>query len=150
MARSNEFVDHRVGVQVEIPIGNEAARSRLRGAMLQRLQTLATREQRELLIRQEVLNAIDQLEANWQRILAARQRVNAEARVLEVEIRQFEQGLRTSTEVLEAQTRLANAKLSEISAVSDYEIAQVDIAFATGTVLGTSRVEWEPAPAPKP
>jgi outer membrane protein TolC len=150
MARGNDFVDHRVGLQVEIPIGNEAARSRLRSSMLQRLQTLATREQRELLIRQEVLNAIDQLEANWQRILAARQRVLAEARVLEVENRQFDQGLRTSTEVLEAQTRLANAKLSEISAVSDYEIAQVDIAFATGTVLGASRVTWEPAPTPRP
>jgi len=150
MARGNDFVDHRIGVQVEVPIGNEVARSRLRTAMLQRLQTLATREQRELQIRQEVLNAIDQLEANWQRILAARQRVMAEARVLEVEIRQFEQGLRTSTEVLEAQTRLANAKLSEISAVTDYEIAQVDIAFATGTVLGASRVTWEPAPTPKP
>ena len=150
MTRSNEFVDHRFGLQVEIPIGNQQARSRLRAALLQRLQTLATREQRELQIRQEVLNAIDQLEANWQRILAARQRVLAEARVLEVEIRQFEQGLRTSTEVLEAQTRLANAKLSEISAVSDYEIAQVDIAFATGTVLGASRVTWDPAPAPRP
>jgi outer membrane protein TolC len=150
MTRSNEFVDHRFGLQVEIPIGNEQARSRLRSALLQRLQSLATREQRELQIRQEVLNAIDQLEANWQRILAARQRVLAEARVLEVEIRQFEQGLRTSTEVLEAQTRLANAKLSEISAVSDYEIAQVDIAFATGTVLGASRVTWDPATAPKP
>jgi outer membrane protein TolC len=150
VARSNDFADHRVGLQVEIPIGNEAARSRLRSAMLRRLQTLATREQRELQIRQEVLNAIDQLEANWQRILAARQRVLAQARVVQVEIRQFEQGLRTSTEVLQAQTDLANAKLSEIASVADYEIAQVDIAFATGTVLGQSRVTWEAAPTPKP
>ena len=66
------------------------------------------------------------------------------------EIRQFEQGLRTSTEVLQAQTDLANAKLSEIASVADYEIAQVDIAFATGTVLGQSRVTWEAAPTPKP
>ena len=150
MARENNFADHRVGLQVAVPIGNQAARSNLRAAMLQRLQTLATREQRELLIRQEVLNAIDQLEANWQRILAARQRVVAAARVLEVEIQSFNQGVRTSTEVLQAQTDLANAKLSEISAVSDYEISQVDIAFATGTVLGQSRVTWQPAPAPKP
>jgi outer membrane protein TolC len=145
MVRDNRFADHQLGVQIEVPIGNDAARSRLRRAMLARLQTLATREQRELQIRQEVLAAVDQLEANWQRILAARQRVIAQARVLEVEIRQFDQGLRTSTEVLEAQTRLANAKLSEISAVSEYEIAQVDIAFATGTVLGASGVSWEPA-----
>ena len=146
----SNFVDHRLGVGLEIPIGNAGARSRLWQSMLSRMQTLATVEQRELAIRQEVLNAVDQLEANWQRILAARQRVIAQARVLDVEIRQFEQGLRTTTEVLEAQTRLANAKLSEISAVSDYQIAQVDIAFATGTVLGQSRVAWEPAAEPKP
>ncbi len=146
--RESDFVDHRLGVQLEVPIGNAGSRSRVRQSMLARLQTLATVEQRELTIRQEVLNAIDQLEANWQRILAARQRVIAESRVLEVEIRQFEQGSRTSTEVLEAQTRLANAKLSEISAVSDYQIAQVDIAFATGTVLGASRVLLEPARLP--
>ncbi|HEV2295449.1 MAG TPA: TolC family protein [Tepidisphaeraceae bacterium] len=147
--RDSDFVDHRLGVSVDVPIGNAAARSRLRQSMLARMQTLATVEQRELAIRQEVLNAIDQLEATWQRILAARQRVIAESRVLEAEIRQFEQGLRTSTEVLEAQTRLANARLSEISAVTEYQIAQVDIAFATGTVLGASRVLWEPALLPR-
>ncbi len=144
----SNFVDHRLGLQLEVPIGNAGPRSRLRQTMIARMQTLATVEQRELTVRQEVLNAIDQLEVNWQRILAARQRVVAESRVLEVEIRQFEQGLRTSTEVLEAQTRLANARLSEISAVTEYQIAQVDIAFATGTVLGASRVRWEPARLP--
>jgi outer membrane protein TolC len=141
----SDFVDHRLGVNVEVPIGNAAARSRLRESMLARMQTLATVELRELAIRQEVLNAIDQLEANWQRILAARQRVIAQSRVLDLEIHQFEQGLRTSTEVLDAQTQLANAKLSEIAAVADYQIAQVDIAFATGTVLGASHIRWQPA-----
>jgi outer membrane protein TolC len=81
----SDFVDHRFGVNVEVPIGNAGAKSRLRESMLARMQTLASVELRELAIRQEVLNAIDQLEANWQRILAARQRVVAQARVLEVE-----------------------------------------------------------------
>ncbi len=150
MVGDRNFADHRVGLSVEVPIGNEAARSHLRSALLQRLQSLATREQRELQIRQEVLNAVDQLEADWQRILAARQRVIAAARATEAEIRQFEQGLRTSTDVLIAQANLANAKLSEISAVGDYQIAQVDIAFATGSILGASHITWDPPPAPKP
>jgi len=149
MVRNSDFQDHNIGIHLEVPIGNEAARSRLRQAMLRRLQELATKQQREAQIRQEVLNAADQLEANWQRILAARQRVALARRLLDVEIRQFEQGLRTSTEVLNAQTDLANAQLSEISALTDYQIAQVDIAFATGTLLGASRVVWQPAPAPQ-
>jgi outer membrane protein TolC len=150
MVRDANFQDNMVGLQLQVPLGNEAARSRLRQAMLRRLQELATKEQRQAQIRQEVLNAADQLEANWQRILAARQRVILSRRLLDVEIRQFEQGLRTSTEVLNAQTDLANARLSEISALTDYQISQVDIAFATGTLLGKSRVVWEPTPSPNP
>jgi outer membrane protein TolC len=146
----NRFADHRAGLQIEIPIGNEVQRSRLRQALLRRLQQLATREQRILQIRQEVYRATDELEATWQRVLAARQRVTLARRLLDVEIRQFEQGLRTSTEVLEAQTNLANAELSEISALADHQIAQVDIAFATGTVLGASNIVWDPTPSPKP
>ena len=144
-----DFEDHRIGLRVEVPIGNEAAMSRLRRAILSRVQRLATRDQRALQIRQEVFNAVDQLEANWQRIVAARQRTVLAARVLAAEIRQFEQELRTSTEVLDAQTSLANAKSAEIRAVTEYQIAQIDVTFATGTLLGANHVVWTPAPVPK-
>jgi hypothetical protein len=46
--------------------------------------------------------------------------------------------------VLDADARLADARLAEIRAIVEYEIAQVDLAFATGTLLGASRVEWGP------
>jgi outer membrane protein TolC len=143
------FQDHRVGLRLEIPLGNGAARARLRRAILDRIQRLTTREQRALQIRQEVYNSADQLEANWQRIVAARQRTVLAARVLAAEIRQFEQGLRTSTEVLDAQTKLANARSAEIAAVADYQISQINVAFATGTLLGADNVVWTPAPQPK-
>ena len=148
MVGRKNFEDHQIGLSVEVPIGNEAARSRLRRALATRLQTLQSREQRRLQIQQEVLNSVDQLEANWQRILAAQKRVILTARVVDAETRQFELGLRTSTDVLDAQTRLADAQSSEISAVTEYQIAQVDIAFATGMILGASHVVWQPAPAP--
>ena len=56
--------------------------------------------------------------------------------------RQFEVGLRTSTEVLDAQSRLADAQSREVRALADYQISLVDIAFATGTLLGQSQVEF--------
>ena len=142
------FEDHRLGVRLEVPVGNGAAESRLRRTVLSRYQRLASKEQRAAQVRQEVMTAVDQLEANWQRIVAARQRVILAARVVEAEIRQFNIGVRTSTDVLDAQTRLADARLSEITAVTEYQIAQIDIAFATGTVLGASHVVWQPAIAP--
>jgi outer membrane protein TolC len=139
-----DFQDHSVGLRLEVPLGNAAARARLRRAILDRVQRLTTREQQALQIRQEVYNAADQLEANWQRIVAARQRT-----VLAAEIRQFDQGLRTSTEVLDAQTKLANARSAEIAAVADYQISQINVAFATGTLLGANNVVWTPTPPPK-
>ncbi len=145
VTRDVDFEDHRVGLRVEVPIGNGVARARLRRALLGRMQALASREQRAALVRQEVYVTVDNLDANWQRILANRLRVTLAARVLDAEIRQFNLGLRTSTDVLDAQTRLADAQASEISAVTDYQIAQVDLAFATGTLLGAAHVEWVPA-----
>jgi len=141
------FDSHHVGLSLSVPLGNQAARSRLRRAVSTRLQRIASKSLREAQIRQEVANAVDQLEATWQRILASRQSAILAARTLDAEGRQFELGLRTSTEVLEAQTRLADAQSSEIRAVAEYQIAMADLAFAVGGLLGESRVEWAPVPA---
>jgi outer membrane protein len=139
-----KFEDHRLGLQMVVPLGNQAAESRLRQALYQRRQRLATRDSRRTTIVLEVLNAIDQVEANWQRILASRQRTILDGRLFQAEKRQFELGLRTSTDVLEAQTNLADAQSAEILALAEYQIALVDLAHATGTLLGAAKVEWEP------
>ncbi len=138
------FEDHRFGLKLLVPLGNQAAKSRLRSALFQRMQRLTTKENRKQLIELEVLNAMDQLEANWQRILASRQRSILDGRLFKAEQRHFELGLGTSTDVLEAQTSFADAQSAEILALAEYQIALVDMAFATGTVLGAAKVHWEP------
>jgi outer membrane protein TolC len=138
------FEDHRVGMSLLVPLGNEAAKSRLRQAFYQRRQRLASHSNRQALIELEVLNAIDQLEANWQRILASRQSTILDGRLFEAEKRQFELGLRTSTDVLQAQMNFANSQSAEILALSEYQIALVDLSYATGTLLGAAKVRWEP------
>lgn len=139
------FEDHRFALRVEVPIGNQGALSRLRQALLTRLRTLASRQNRISFIRQEIFNAVDQIEANWQRILAARQNAILAARTLAAEERQFGLGLRTSTDVLDAQTSLADAQLSEIRALTEYEISQIDLGVASGMTLGADKIRWEPA-----
>ena len=141
---NKRFEDHRVGLSLLVPLGNEAAKSRLRQAFYQRRQRLASRNHRLALIEFEVLNAIDQLEANWQRILASRQSAILDGRLFDAEKRQFELGLRTSTDVLQAQTNFANSQSSEILALAEYQIALVDLSYATGTLLGAAKVRWEP------
>ena len=110
---------HRVGVSGEIPIGNEILENRLSAAILKRVQRLATKDARALAIRTEVLDALDRLRQAWQSILAARLETLLAARTAEGEQRQFESGLRTSTEVLDAQNRLANAQSREVRALAD-------------------------------
>ena len=140
----NRFEDHRFGLQLLVPLGNEAAKSRVRQAFYQRRQRLASRDSRAEMIELEVLNAIDQLEANWQRVLASRQRTILDGRLFEAEKRQFELGLGTSTDVLQAQTDFADAQSAEILALAEYQIALVDLSYATGTLLGAAKVRWEP------
>jgi len=142
------FEDHSLGLRLEVPLGNRAARSRLHQAIYTRVQRLATREARRLQIQQEVLDAADQLKTNWQRVLANRQRAVLASRNLDAEVRQFELGLRTSTDVFQAQTRLGDAQLAEITSLTEYQIAQVDLAFATGTLLGAAKVHWQPTVPP--
>lgn len=144
----NRFEDWSLGMTLEVPLGNEAARSRLRQALLTRLQRLDSRDARRQIIRQEVCDAVDRLQANWQRILAAREAVVLSARELAAEQRQFEVGAATSTDVLLAGSRLAQAQLDEIAALVDYQIAQVDLAAAAGMLLGATRVRWSPAEPP--
>ena len=131
-----------VGLAASIPIGNEQAEARLRQAILLRVQRLATRNQREQAIRREVFDVIDSLDEAWQRILAARLETVLAGRTYEAEKRQFELGLRTSNDVLDASARLADARSREIAAIVEYQASLVDAAFVTGTIFGNGRIEW--------
>ncbi|MDQ7013093.1 MAG: TolC family protein [Planctomycetota bacterium] len=145
LMQENRFADWSIGLRGEVPLGNEQREAAVRRSLLTRLQRLASRDAREQTIRREVLDAVDQIDSAWQRIFAARQSVILNTRTLQAEQRQFDVGQSTSTDVLNSNTRLSDAQLQEINAVVEYQIAQVDLAFATGTLLGASRVEFQPA-----
>jgi outer membrane protein TolC len=145
MMSDRNFTDSIAGLRVVVPLGNEAAKSRLLQAFYQRRQRLVSKENRRTLIEKEVLAAVDQLDANWQSILAGRQNAILAGRLYEAEKRQFEVGIRTSTDVLDAQAKFANAQSSEIKSLTEYQIAQVDLAYATGMLLGAAKVRWEPS-----
>ena len=144
MMTDRNFENNILGLQLLVPLGNEAAKNRLLEAYYRRRQRLASKENRRILIEVEVLGAIDQIEANWQSILASRQNAILAGRLYEAEKRQFEVGLRTSTDVLDQQAKFANAQSAEISSLTEYQIAQIDLAYATGTLLGAAKVQWQP------
>jgi outer membrane protein TolC len=147
MMYKRDFEDHIAGMQLIVPLGNEAAKNRLLEAQYRKRQRLVSKENRRTLIEMEVFGAVEQLEANWQSILAGRQNAILAGRLYEAEKRQFAAGLRTSTDVLDQQAKFANAQSAEIRALTEYQIAQVDLAYATGTLIGAAKVRWEPGDA---
>jgi len=136
----NPFNDHSIGISAAIPLGNRAAEARLQRSRLEKIQDMSTRDRYRQIIRQDVYEAVSELRRNWRRILAAEQGVIAAYRDYKVEQSQFQLGVRTSTEVLFSATRLADAQLSRIRAFADYEIAQINLARATGTLLGHGQI----------
>jgi outer membrane protein len=139
---SQGFNDWSIGLRFEMPMTNEARKARLDRAVSERLQRLTTKTLQERTVTKEILDAVDYLEQDWQRIIAARQQVIIAGINYEAEVKQFKEGLRTMTEVQESLTRLGDAQLREIRAMNDYQVSQIDLAYATGTLLGYSRVSF--------
>ena len=137
-----DYNEWYVGLRFEMPVSNDARRARLNRAVQQRLQRLSTKELQKLTVQREIYDVLDSLEQNWQRIVTMRQQVAIAGTNYEAELKQFKEGLRTMTEVLEALTRLGDAQVREIKAVTDYQASQIDLAFSTGTLLGYSRVNF--------
>lgn len=137
------YRDWSVGLKFEMPVSNEARKAKLDRAVSQRMQRLTTKTLQTLTVKREIHDTLDKVEQNWQRIIAARQQVLIAGMNYEAELKQFNEGLRTMTEVLETLTRLGEAQLKEIRAISDYQVSLVDMAYATGTVLGHGQISLQ-------
>lgn len=137
------FNDWSIGLKFEMPLTNEARKARLERAVQQRNQRLATQSLQALTVKKEIYDALDLVDQHWQRILAARQQVLIAGLNYDAELKQFNEGLRTMTEVLETLTRLGEAQIKEVRAISDYQVSLVDTAYATGTLLGYSKLNFQ-------
>ncbi len=144
MLADQDFSTNVFNLGLSIPLGNKVARSRLRQAIYARGQRITTRKNKEALIQLEVLDAIDNVEAAWLRIIASQENAELQGRLAQAEQRQFELGARTATEVLDAQSKLADAQSAEIRALAAYQRSLIDLAYFTGTLLGAANVDWEP------
>ncbi len=136
-----DFRDWSIGFKFEMPFTNEARKARLDRAVQQRMQRLSTKQLRTLAIKREIHDALDTVEQNWKRILLARKQVLVAGMNYEAELKQFNEGLRTMTEVLETLSRLGAAQIKEVKAITNYQTALVDAAYATGTLLGYGQLE---------
>ncbi len=136
--------DYTIGATLAYPLGNRQSKAYRETSRLEKLKTMSSKEDMEIRIRKEVLDAVDQLERDWNRIVAAMDAAQGAMEAYEAEVEQNFAGRRTSTEVLEASQNLAQAESRVVRALADYAMSKVYIALSTGTMLGFSNIVWEP------
>jgi len=140
---SPDYLDAYVGLTFSLPVENRVARARLKIARIQLEQDLILLKQKENDIITDVRDAARQLHINFQQLQANNLNVAAAERLLKAEELRFSIGERTSLDVLNAQTSLANAKLKRSEALINYNLAIVKLAQQKGTLLEENGIEWK-------
>jgi outer membrane protein TolC len=140
-AVSSEFTSYTVGVQLTVPIGNRAAQANYLRSKLLSDQAKTSLRQLELLITQQVREAVRRVEADARRVEANRAaRVLAEEQ-LRVEQRRLEAGVTTTFNVLSFQRDLAQAQANEIRAITDYNKSLANLDQVRAVVLERYNIE---------
>jgi outer membrane protein len=142
-------ISFAIGLQLEIPIGNRAARAGFRRSRLQQEQAVA---QYALLIDQiafEIKKALREVETTWEEMVATRQAVFANEDALYA-LRQREAANEPLTpefvdRKLNQQERTADARRAAAAAVSNYNTAIAQLELAKGTLLRYNNVIMEEA-----
>src|SRR5690606_34408324 len=136
-------VGYGIGVQLEIPIGNRAARAIYTRSRLQRLQAI---EQYQNLVSQVTLElkvAQREVETAWNEMVASRESTLAAQEALDLIERRRENEPLTPTFVqlvLNIQAELAQAAQIEQQAIAAYNIAIARFERAKGTLLRYNNV----------
>jgi outer membrane protein len=130
------------GLTGSIPISNDAAKANLRSSILSRLQSIATKEGRIQQVTKDVHDALDNLESSWMTYVATLYELQATQKRYDATNKLYASNQVSSTDVTQAIMELGEAKHTMLQTTVHYQIAMVQLATATGTLMGHSQVEW--------
>jgi HAE1 family hydrophobic/amphiphilic exporter-1 len=137
----NRFSNFRVGVQINLPIGNRTAEAQLGRALVEQGRIRTQREQLEQLIQVDVRNALQSTRTAESRLRAASIARSASEQQYASEQRKFEAGQSTFFLVLERQNALATARGNELRAQTELNKATAELQRATGNALEANQVQ---------
>jgi outer membrane protein TolC len=132
---SRRFYSYQAGVEIEIPIGNAAAKSEYAKAKIDVSQTELNRRQLFSDIGLEVSKAVNDVVSNMKRIQASRLARELAEENLRNQQKRLEVGIATTKDVLDFQDQLTTARGNEVQAATDYNISLAELARAQGTIL---------------
>jgi len=134
------FPDYNFGVQVNIPLRNRSAQADMILDQLTVRQREISLQQLENQIRVDVQNALIALQQSRAGYLAATKTRVFREQTLDAEQKKYALGASTIFNVILIQRDLAVAQSAEVSALSTYSRARVQLDVATGQTLSTNNI----------
>lgn len=130
-----EFDTWSVGLELEFPLGNRAARAGYLKATLDRRRVQADVEELRSQIHLEIRESIRGINTTLDAIKQTREALRFAREQLKGEQARLDVGKSTSYKVLEIQEDLAQALINERRALLDHMIAKAKLELAQGTIL---------------
>jgi outer membrane protein len=132
---SGDFVSYKLGVTIQVPLGNQSARSDLAKAKLEVERSKISLQTLEQKIALEVERVARGIQSQVKAIIGARSLRSLAERQLEMAQNGLELGVSSVTDVLEAQRNLILAQRDELRAIIEYNKALNLWEKVTGTAL---------------
>ena len=145
---SGDFFRYTVGLELEVPLSNAAARARHTQASIETKRQEESLRQTIADVALEVDAGAGDLAAAYKRVAAANLSRELAQENLRQQERRYEVGKITTTDVLDFQEKLADAMATEARAITDHAKASADARRAEGTLLDffEIRVSFDSAP----
>ncbi len=138
-----DYYTWQIGLDIEYPLGNRAAKAALKKAEYEFRQTKMQVLGAEQGVMFQVRNAIRKVRTNLRRIRAARIATRLAERSLREEEERYRVGQSTSIEVLRFQTDLIAAQTRELQAIIDYNLAIAELNKVRASNLTDNRIDVE-------
>lgn len=131
------------GVVLDIPLGNRAARARLKSAKADQEQSLMEYKRLEQQIMVQIDDAVKLIRSSFERVEATRAARAFAQEALAAEQKKLENGKSTSFFVLQFQRDLTVRRSEEIRALADYNNALAQLAWREGTTLERHKIQMK-------
>lgn len=142
-----DYLSYSVGVQLEVPLGNRAARAAYQRSLLQRQQAIDSYAGVVSQVVLDVKTALREVRTSWEEMRATRQaRFAAADSLLAIQQREDANEPLTPTFVqlkLDTQASLASAEQAESQAIVNYNVAIAALERAKGTLLNYNNVAMQ-------
>jgi outer membrane protein TolC len=139
------FPNYSIGFQLNIPLRNRAAQADYTTAQLQLRQSELNLQKSVNQVRVDIQNALNNVQQARARYQAATKARVLQEQTLDAEEKKNALGASTVYNVILVQRDLANARQTEVTALTAYAQAKVQLDVATGTLLDHNNITLDEA-----